>query len=148
MAAQVLIHVFAPCGGRHVLLEALVDLLKLGRFFSQFGLDVSGAEYVFEIDPVLLHDEPVVDDEHGVVDHLLDFLGLRPLPLQVAIAEDGAEVGQQLIQLSIEVVDLVQHKGLLIPRVFRLVLLRGEFQFEPSASILLDLHLQDLFLLG
>ena len=78
----------------------------------------------------------------------MDFLGLRPLPLQVAIAEDGAEVGQQLIQLSIEVVDLVQHKGLFIPRVFRLVLLRGEFQLEPSASILLDLHLQDLLLLG
>lgn len=106
--------------------ECFVDDFKFSSFFSQFAFNISRAEYVFQIDPIFLYDEPVIYDHHCVVNHLLDLFGLASLSFQVSIAQDRAEIGHQFIQLSVEIINFVQDKGVLISGIVGFVLFCGE----------------------
>jgi hypothetical protein len=103
-------------------LKALIDKLKLSGLFSKFCLNIPRTKYIFQVDPILLDDEPIVDDEHGIIDNLLDLFCLCSLSFQVAIAQDSTEVGKELVQLSIEVINFVKNEGLLVSWIVRLVL--------------------------
>jgi hypothetical protein len=93
VVSQIFEDVLASGGRAHVFFEGLVNALKLGCFFSQLAFDVPRSEDVFKVDPVLLDDEPIIDDEHAVVYSFLQIFGLRSLALEVSVAEDAAEVG-------------------------------------------------------
>lgn len=147
MITQVFVNIFASGCGCHVLFESLIDGLKLSCFFSQLAFDVTRTEDVLQVDPVLLNDEPVVDYQHGIVYHFLDVFCLASLPLEVSVAQNGTEIGQQFIEFCIEVIDFIQNKGIFVPWVIRFVLLRRKLKSHPSALVLLNLNLQNLFLL-
>ena len=148
MTAEVFVDVFASGGGAHVFFEGFVDALKLSGFFSEFCLDIPGSEDVFEVDPVFLDDEPVIDDEHGVVDEFLKVLGLGALSFEVAVAEDGAKISKEFVEFSVEIFDVVEDEGVFVAGVVRFVLLCGELQLHPARLVFFDLLFEDLFLFG
>ena len=109
-----------------MLFEVFVYLLEFCSLFFQLTFDVSRAEYILKIYPVFLHDQPIINNQHGIIDSLLYFFGLRSLSLQVPIPKNSTEVGQKVIQLKIKIINLVNNKGILIPRIISLVFLRSK----------------------
>jgi hypothetical protein len=88
MIAETFANKLAPEGHAHVVLEALVNLLKFCAFFSKLRLDVTRPENVLQINPVLLDHEPVVDDQSSIVNGLLDLLRLVALSFEVPVAQN------------------------------------------------------------
>lgn len=74
--------------------EAFVNELKFSCFLPQFSLNVARSKDVLKINPVFLHDQPIVDDQHGIVDCLLDLFSLCSLSFEVSITEDCTKVSQ------------------------------------------------------
>lgn len=77
-----------------MLFKTFVDQLKFSSLLPQFRFNVSRAKDVLEVYPILLYDEPIVDNKHGVVDNFLELLSLYSLPLEISVAQNGAEIGQ------------------------------------------------------
>ena len=84
-----------------MLLEGLIDTFKFRCLLSEFTLDIARSKYILKINPILLHNKPVINDEHSVIDNLLQLFSLASLSLEISVAQYRAEVGQQLVELSV-----------------------------------------------
>ncbi len=146
MNSQTLAYEFLSECHPHVCLEVLIHLLKLCTFFSQFWFYITRTKNVFKVNPVLLHNQPIVNYQSCIENYLLKFLRLASLSFQVSVTQNRWKIRQKLIQLWVQILNLIQHERVLVPWIFRLVFLDVKFQFCPSVSVLLDLSLQNLFL--
>lgn len=68
------------------------------------------------------------------------------MPFEIAIPENGAEVGQKLVQIGIEIINFVEDECIFIAGVIRFVFLGGELKLHPFTLVLIDLLLQYLLL--
>lgn len=78
----------------------------------------------------------------------MEVLGLLSLSLEVAVAQDIGEIGQQIIKLTIQILHRRQHIRILIPRILRFVGHRLKLQLHPFDPILFNLILQHRLLSG
>jgi hypothetical protein len=101
MISKIFEDIFASRRRGHVLLEGLIDTFKFRCLFSEFTLDIARTKYVLKINPVLLHNKPVINDEHSVIDNLLQLFSLTSLSLEIPVAQYRTKVGQQLVELSV-----------------------------------------------
>ena len=93
MGSQISEYQFASDHRSHMILKVLVDILEFCVFFSKFLLYVVRGENILQVDPVLLHHQPVIDNQCGIVECFLQFFGLNSLPFQVSVAQDARKIG-------------------------------------------------------
>lgn len=51
--------------------KSFIDSIEFSIFFTQLDFNIAAWENIFEIDPVFLHHQPIIDNEHGVKDDFL-----------------------------------------------------------------------------
>mmetsp|Transcript_1967 Transcript_1967/g.4470 ORF Transcript_1967/g.4470 Transcript_1967/m.4470 type:complete len:317 (-) Transcript_1967:3047-3997(-) len=97
----------------HDPLETLVNVEELLRLQWELPLNVGGREDGFQVHPVLLHPEPLVE---GILHHPyigLHLLHLRPDPPHVSARHDRADGNHTLVQKRLDLVNPSQDEHVL-----------------------------------
>jgi hypothetical protein len=109
-----------------MIFKRFINNFELGTFLPKFSLNIAGAKNIFEINPIFLNNQPIIDNKSGPINNFLQLLSLIPLSFQIAITKYGGEIGQQLIQLPIQLINLIHNIRIFIFGIFRLVLFYRE----------------------